>query len=318
MGRNLTLAAALAALTIHAPAALAQPVADPAAEPDDRLLSRPASGADIFYSSDTDDTEIVRLGVDLDLRNRGPEDHLGLRVERAWYNPSGRGEEARDRIFLRAADSGGDWQWRARIGTDGDNVIGAISVNDRSPFRKEFFVERDIVETRQGLDRGIYSTFVGASIDLPVDDRNVFGAMVGAQAFTGDNVRLHAHGNYIHVLQPEWGLSAQLRGRYFSSSEPREFDYYSPRWYAELLPVLQLRRFVDGWELVGAGGYGVQRDSDSDWRGSRYLHARFRSPARSNWFVNGAVTWTNNPSVTSSAGSGYSYVQFSLGVSRRF
>lgn len=39
---------------------------------------------------------------------------------------------------------------------------------------------------------------------------------------------------------------------------------------------------------------------------------------RSDWSVNGAVTYTNTPSITGTPRSGYSYVQFSLGVSESF
>lgn len=280
---------------------------------------RPAAGAEFFYSADSDDTEVVRAALDFDLRNQGHDRYIGVRLEKARFNPNGTGWHSHARIYLRAADTIGAWQWRARIGTDGHTVIGSFAVNDSASMRKEIFVERDVVETRQGLTRGIYSTFAGAAIDLPADDRNVFTALAGVQTFTGENTRLHLRGNYVHVIEPEWGLSAQLRGRYFRSSEPGEFDYYSPRWYAEVLPVVQVRRFLGGWELVGAGGLGLQRDSDTGWRQSRYLHARFRSPTGSSrWAANGAFTYTNTPSVTASTRSGYSYIQFSLGVSRRF
>jgi hypothetical protein len=281
--------------------------------------SSPAVGGEVFYSSDSDGTEVARGAVDLDPFSVSQDRYLGIRLERAWFNPNDRGWQSRDRVYVRAADRLGGWQVRARVGTDGDTVIGSVSANDDAPVRKEFFVERDIVETPQGLDLGLYSTFLGAAVDLPVDERNVFTALAGAQAFTGDNVRLHLRGSYIHVVRPEWGLSAQLRGRYFHSSDPGEFDYYSPRWFAEVLPVLQVRRFLGGWEAVGAAGLGLQRDSGSDWRSSRYLHARFRSPlGSSDWSANGAFTYTNTPSVTGTSDSGYSYVQFLLGVSRRF
>jgi hypothetical protein len=292
------------------------PSSEPAPTPESR--ARYGAGTEVFYSSDSDDTEVARAAVDLNPYARSANRYLGVRLERAWYNPRGRGWESRDRAYLRGADRLGDWQLRARVGTDGDSVIGAVSLNDEAAIRKEFFVERDIIETAEGLDLGLYSTFAGAAVDLPVDDRNTFTALAGVQTFTGDNERLHLRGSYIHVLRPQWGLSAQLRGRYFRSSEPGEFDYYSPRWYAEVLPVLQMRRFVRGWELVGAGGLGMQRDSGSDWRSSRYVHARFRSPIASNWDVNGAFTYTNTPSVTGTSDAGFSYVQFLLGVSKRF
>lgn len=318
------LAVLLPAAALAAPSAAVaelQPPGQAAQRPDApqaEAARRPAAGAELFYSSDSDDTQVARAALDFDLRRTGTE-YVGIRLEKAWFNPSGDGWQSRERVYLRAADTIGDWQWRAQVGTDGDTVLGSIAVNDNARFRKEFFVERDIVETRQGLAQGIYSTFAGAAVDLPVDDRNVFTALAGVQEFTGDNVRLHLRGNYIHVVKPDWGLSAQLRGRYFHSSDPGEFDYYSPRWFAELLPVAQVRRFVGGWELLGAAGVGVQRDSASDWRTSRYAHARFRSPAASTgWAAHGAFTYTNTPSLSGSAQGGYRYVQFLIGLSGQF
>ena len=309
---------AAAPLALVSLTGLAPPPPDGAPAADDSAALRPAVGAETFYSSDSDGTEVARAALDFDLRDLPGSNSVGLRVERARYNPGGRGWESRDRVFVQGAAKLGEWQLRGRVGTDGDSAIGAVSLNDEAKFRKEVFVERDIVETRQGLDRGLYSTFAGAAIDLPVDDRNVFTVLAGIQAFTGDNVRTHLRANYVHVVAPKLGLSAQLRGRYFHSSDPGEYDYYSPRYYAEILPVAQMRRFVGGWELVGAAGLGLQRDSATDWHASRYAHARFRSPARSSWSVNGAVTYTNTPSLSGSPGSGYSYVQGTLGISKRF
>jgi hypothetical protein len=297
------------------PAAAEEPAPAEAAK---AAALRPALGTELFLSSDSDGTRIARTALDFDLRDLAGSKGVGVRVERAHYDPSGRGWEHRDRVFVKGAAKLGDWQLRARVGTDGDEIIGAVSLNDEARFRKEVFVERDLVETRQGLDLGLYSTFAGAAIDLPADDRNVFTALAGLQAFTGDNVRTHLRASYIHVVEPELGLSAQLRARWFRSSDPGEYDYYSPRWYAEVLPTVQMRRFTGGWELVGAAGLGLQRDSATDWRASRYAHARFRSPAASSWSVNGALTYTNTPSLSGTPGSGYSYVQATLGLSKRF
>jgi hypothetical protein len=118
------------------------------------------------------------------------------------------------------------------------------------------------------------------------------------------------------MLKPEWGLSAQLRCRYFASTHPREFDYFSPRWYAEVLPVIQMRRFVDGWQLLGALGYGAQRDSESKWRRSRFVNARFTSPGfQKGWALTGNVTYTSTPVAT---GNTYGYFQVNMGVSKAF
>jgi hypothetical protein len=283
------------------------------------LPHAPAAGAEVFVSTDSDKTTVLRTAIDFDLRNKGPERRLGIRLEKAWYDPVDSGTRERERVFLQAADVTGGWNWSARVGTDGKSVIGAASAHDSARIRKEFFIERDIVETRQGLDRSIYSTFLGAAVDLPASERTVFTVLAGVQEFTGENVRFHLRGNAVHVVDQEIGLSAQLRGRYFRSTQPGEFDYYSPRWYAQILPVAQIRRFVGGWELLGAGGIGLQRDSSSDWRRSDYAHVSVRSPQNSqNWSIQGGLTFTNAPSDSAALDGSYRYFQTSLSVLKRF
>lgn len=280
------------------------------------LASSPAAGADIFYSFDADDTEVVKAGINFDLAYAGPDKHWGIRLERAQFTPLGQAGRTMERVYVRAADSLGQWKWTATAGTDGRTILGAASIHDQSRFRKEFFVERDILETPQGLSHRIYYTFAGAAFDLPADDRNVLTLVAGVQPFTGGNVRTHLRSTFAHVVQPDWGLSVQLRARYFHSSDPHQFDYYSPRWYAEVLPVLQVRRFVEDWQLLGAAGYGAQRDSDSHWRSSRYFNARVTSPAtKAGWALNGGLLVTNAPVST---GYTYRYAQLTLGVTKAF
>ena len=274
----------------------------------------PAAGLDVFYASDTDHTEVLKTAINVDWRWDGADKRQGIRLEKAWFKPVGRRGREMDRVYLRFADSAGKWKWNATAGTDGHTLIGSASVHNGAKLRQEYFVEREIIETPEGLKRGIYYTFAGAAFDLPADDRNSFTMFAGLQQFTGDNIRTHLRADFVHVLAPKLGLSVQLRTRYFHSSRPREFDYYSPRWYAEVLPVVQVRRFVGGWQLLGAAGLGRQRDSDSGWRSSRYLNARATSPAfQKSWAVNAAVTYSNTPV---SSGLVYRYTQVTLGLTK--
>jgi len=267
--------------------------------------------------SDADDTEVVRAGANLDVSYDGPDKYLGIRLERVWFNPLGEGWTADERVYLRAADKLGGWNWSATVGTDGHTALGSVSVHDNAPFRKELFVERDILETPRGLDEGIYYTFGGAAIDLPLDDRNVVTVVAGLQDFTGENHRVHLRANYIHVVKPDWGLSVQLRARWFRNSDPREFDYYSPRWYAQVLPVVQVRRTTDsGWRFLAAGGLGVQRDSESGWRRSSYLNGQVTSPpVADGWALTAGLTYSETPTTS---GTAYNYLQLSAGVVRAF
>jgi hypothetical protein len=275
-----------------------------------------AIASDLFVSTDADHTDVVKAGLNLDWRDGGPEEYLGVRLEKALFKPVGTRWQSRTRAYLRAADSAGQWKWNLTAGSDGRTVLGAADIHDESAFRKEFFVEREVVETRTGLKRGIYYTFGGAAIDLPLNDRNVLTLVGGAQQFTGDNLRTHVRATYVHVLSPEQGLSIQLRTRYFHDSVPHEFDYYSPRWYVQAVPVLQLRRFTDsGWRYVVAGGVGAQRDSSTNWRRSSYFNAQVSSPPKAGWSGTAALLFSETPTT---AGHSYDYVQMTVGLAHRF
>ncbi|QIK79564.1 hypothetical protein G7077_12255 [Sphingomonas piscis] len=190
-------------------------------DPTDREDRRDrAIGADVSYSTDADETEVLKAGVNLDIRSVGPEDYVGFRIEKVRFNPVGAGWQGDNRVYVRASSSQGEWKGAAQVGTDGHNVIGSASLHDEAAVRKEFFIERDILETRQGLSRGLYYTILGAAVDIPADDRNIFTVLGAVQTFTGENVRRHLRLNYVHVLDPGLGLTAQVRTRYFRNSDP--------------------------------------------------------------------------------------------------
>ena len=292
----------------------AKPVeaAGTAVAPDD---DRHAVGTDFFISSDADKTEVIRAGLDLDLHYRDPERYWGVRFEKAWYKLAGGSAKGRDRGYLLYADKSASWAWSSELGTDGRTVLGSASIHNSKPLRQEYFIERDLVETRLGLARGLYSTFVGSAFDLPANDRNAFTVVAGVQDFTGRNVRLHLRGTYTHVVAPAWGLSVQLRGRYFYNTHPGEFDYYSPRWHAQILPVLQMRRYSGGWRYMLAAGLGAQRDANADWRQLRFATAEVSSPVfGKQWFVKASVQYNNTPQPTGV----YDYAQFSIAFRRSF
>ncbi len=276
----------------------------------------PAAGMELFMSTDAEKTDVVKLLGRALWNFEGRDKYQGIAVEKAWFKPLGQHAREKERAYIDLADRAGDkWLWSARIGTDGDTVIGSVNVRT-ADWKQNYFIERDMIETPQGVDRGIYYTFVGAGFDFPLDERNVFTAMGGVQAFTGTNERLHLRGSYIHVLKPEWGLSAQLRGRYFHSTTPREYDYFSPKDYVEILPVVQLRRYTKGWMYQLAGGYGAQHATGTTWQDSRYASLRVESPARSRSFNAFLDVQYTNTSVN--GGLNYDYVMGRVGLTIGF
>lgn len=270
---------------------------------------------DAWASTDADNTDVVKTGVNADWLNTDDGRYQGIRLEEAWFTPLGGATTSFERIYGRYADKAGNVSWNALVGTDGDTALGSINVAMTSGWRKEFFLERDILETPRGVSEGIYFTFGGAALDIPLSERDSATVVAGVQEFTGRNVRLHLRGNYVHLLKEDWGLTAQVRGRYFHSTEPGEFDYFSPRWYAQVMPVLQVRRFDGGWRYLAAAGYGAQRDSDSDRRSSRYLNFQIASPASRPFQLTASVLYSNTPVST---GYVYDYLQGSLALTTHF
>ena len=88
------------------------------------LAETPAAGLDVFYASDSDQTEVLKLGANLDWRWNGPEEHQGIRLEKAWFTPVGQRRREMDRVYVRFADELGRWKWNAAVGSDGRTVSG--------------------------------------------------------------------------------------------------------------------------------------------------------------------------------------------------
>lgn len=272
--------------------------------------AEPALRLGVFASDDADDTSVVRTSVGALFSYSSPDRYQGLVLEDVRIRPTG-GERWDDQRTYYAFAAGDTWKWTGQVGTDGDTLLGSVSTVRQGAVRQEYFAERDILETARGVD-GLYYTFVGAAYDIPLaaDERYQITAMAGAQAFSGDNLRSHLRGRYIAVLKQEWGLSAQLRTRAFHNSAPFEYDYYSPRWFVEAMPTVQVRRFHGGWMYAAALGWGRQRDSESGWRDARLVEASVTSPrveGRSYLRVN--ASYSNTPI---GVGTSYGYRQLML------
>lgn len=291
--------------------ALALSIAPPAA------LADGAAHLSVFASDDADDTSMLETGLTLDYRFEDVERYRGIKLERLDIRPLG-GERWRDhRAYYRFADYNDHWLWNGQVGTDGDTVVGNANFVRGGRVRQEYFVERDVLETPRGVE-GLHHTFLGASFDLPLGtgDRQQLTTLVGVQDFTGSNNRAHVRASYIVTVVPEWGLSAQLRTRAFHNSVPGEYDYYSPRWFAEAVPVLQVRRFHDRWMYSAALGWGWQRSSGTDVREARLVEAAITSPRTGrDWYLRATASYSNTPT---GAGQSYGYRQLMLELVRPF
>lgn len=283
----------------------------------DAPSATPAAGTEVWLSTDSEGTEVVKLVGRALWDFGGKDDYAGIAVEQAWFTPATGEQREFSRVYVDLADKLNEgWRWRARVGTDGETVLGTAEIR-RADWSRSFFIEREIIETEQGLNRRIYYTFAGASTDITIDQDNTLALTGGMQAFSGRNERLHLRGRYVHALQAIPGLSAQMDLRYYHSTAPNEFDYFSPRNFVRAMPILQFRRFDDdGWMYLVAGGYGAQNSTGSDWQPARFFQFRLESPRSSRKLDAFAeVIYTNDSLV---GGTNYDYLQGRVGVTMIF
>ena len=271
--------------------------------------AEPAVDVQTFYSSDKDGFNTAKLLAGFSFNYTDPEHYLGLAAQHARY--AGHGFSAHyNRAYLNYASShdngdGSSWKWNTLSGTDGHTILGNAEIyRERADGgRDNLFVERDIVETREGTRRGIYYTLLGVAEDFNFTPRWSATGVLAGQQFTGSNTRAIVRGRVGYLLSEDWGLSAQLRTRWFHDSRPNEYDYFSPHWYGEWVPTLQMRRFYGGHQFRAVLGYGRQRASDSNWRPTKLAEFNWTSPKRGeNWYAKITLGYTNTPINT-----GYAY-----------
>lgn len=252
---------------------------------------------DAFASSDADHADVMKLGAGWLPAWRDVDHYAGIEAQHARFSGPGWHDDAW-RLYGRfAGDAGGNWKWNAKIGSDGDTALGSASLySEAGGEHREAFVERDMVETRLGAERGLYYTYAGVTRDFAITRRITLVGLAAVQDFTGSNLRTVLRGRAIWVASERYGVSLQLRTRYFHDSTPREFDYFSPRWFGEAVPTVNVQRFVRGWRLRAAAGYGRQWVADAGSDPARLAEVSAISPEGARgWHLQLTAGYSNTP-----------------------
>lgn len=264
-----------------------------------------------FVSDDADGTVVVKVSAGMLFRYRSPSSYRGVVAEAVRIRPLGGDSWDDRRIYVAFADDG-HFDVKGLVGTDGRTVVGSASAVREEGVRQEYFIERDRLETPGGVrGEGLYHTFAGAAYDIPLDGAGTrqLTLLGGVQDFTGRNLRAHLRARYIAVVAPDSGISLQLRTRAFRNTHPFEADYYSPAWFVEVMPAVQVRRFRKGWMWAAAAGWGRQKGGD-EWQQARLVEFSVASPltaAGGRLQLN--ALYTNTPV---GAGGSYGYRQLSV------
>lgn len=136
----------------------------------------------------------------------------------------------------------------------------------------ELFYNRDWVETRNSLDRGIKYDYYGGSLEQRLSERWTVIGLLGQHRFSDNNTRNHIRGKLIYDLLPEQGINLQLRHRqYRNSRQETNGNYFNPNEYEEQMLAVAMRQRVQSWMLSGLIGVGRQKVNE-DPRTSTHLY----------------------------------------------
>lgn len=268
---------------------------------------------DGFHSSDADGAELTRAGIGWDFSRRDREHWVGVKAEQARFVENGWSHQEQ-RLYVQAAGTLGDgevdddtWRWRISPGTNGDTLLGSAALNTEGVGRRELFIERDLLETRAGVEREQVVTFIGAAVDRPLGAHGSVTGLVGWQHFDDGNQRLHLRGTGVVPVWREQGLSLQLRTRYYRNSDPYLGGYFSPSWYADVIPAVGWRRFLSGQQVNAVVGVGRQRTGEEGWKRARLLQVGYESPRWHDSWIRVDAGYSDTPGTGGSAGDGYNY-----------
>jgi len=235
----------------------------PQAPPPAFALSAP----DLSVSSDSEGFTARKLGASLYPWYAHGDRHTGLQVQHNAYSRAGwrmQGESVS--VVHRAVDPRTAMGYQVRAGIDrinGQDLLtldGSHSVALTAQTTAEFVINRDRVETQDGLQDGLHLTSAGAGLWQQVNDRLNVGGLVQVMRFSDSNTRHQVRLRLVYDLLPEHGVTLQLRYRGYRASNtevPRR--YFNPAEFEEGMVAVGVRRRIAGWVVAGTLGVGRQQ-----------------------------------------------------------
>lgn len=175
-------------------------------------------------------------------------------------------------------------------------------------------LERDIVDSVKGIDKGITYTALMLVLEHQFTPRFGVGAAAGTTFFSDSNSRPIIRMRWNYDLLPDDGLSTYLKLRYYENTRSYQGNYYAPDSLGDASLGLAWRTALsDNIVLLAEGDAGRQEvdhnDRSSVWSGRLSL----QSPRRSD------IQWKIALEVSNYAGSQFdptatNYRYYSLGA----
>ncbi|MCL2021430.1 MAG: hypothetical protein FWG81_04880 [Betaproteobacteria bacterium] len=175
-------------------------------------------------------------------------------------------------------------------------------------------LERDIVNSVQGIDKGLSSTALMLVAEHQFTPRFGVGIAAGSTRFSDGNYRPILRARWNYELAPEYGVSAYLKNRYYENTRPYLGNYYAPESLHELSLGLAWRTALSDYVVFTAEADGGQQWVDrTDRRAIWSTRLALQSPRRAQ------IQWKIALEVSNNAGSQFDsdsvhYRYYSLGA----
>ena len=241
----------------------------------------PGNAFEALGTADSDHFYSARLRAGLLLRHESAYDFAGVGLGATRYEQR---DWSADRFSIVGAlrkterDTGAGVVASAGVSESADRwrIIADATWNARltKDTGFELIGQRDLVETRAGIDAGTMTNFVAASVDHAATERLTLIALGGVQVYSDNNWRPHLRGRAIYTLVPEQALSVQARARGYESKGDASATYFNPDRYVQADLGLRLRRALGDWRVLAAAGFGEEDIEGVGRKGTYYLEAR--------------------------------------------
>ncbi len=250
-------------------------------------------GAGYFMSHDTESFSTNAISYEYLSQFTHGSDLTGVRVTLRDYSQHDWRRESQQVAFIkRSVDpaTANGWQLDAGVSVQGMHDTITLDGSYHRPLAARLgfdaFINRDWVETRAALDRGIDFTFGGISLDQGIGEHWTVVGVVGRQMFSDGNAREHYRAKLVFQPMLDSGLTLQLRYRTFHSSSLNVGGaYFNPASYDETLFAVGWRKRIEGWVLRAAAGAGVQHVNSDPGSDTKLLELQADSPYRGNQFI---------------------------------
>lgn len=179
-------------------------------------------------------------------------------------------------------------------------------------------VERDLVNSIRGIDRGLHFTALALVMDHAFSEQFNVGVSAGTALFSNDNNRPILRTRWNYAISERFGLNAYLKTRSYHNTHAYRPEYFSPeRLHEASLGLTSRFAVADAFVLSASLEAGQQRidgTSDPTWRAA--LGAASRRNSAVQWFL--GLEASNTAPLFSGRTGGYRYTTVAGRVSVPF